>query len=78
MFANPYRYDAGTGWATFRKAFDPEHIHVVDGPGDLKHSAIRKEIIDVRSGMHLGYVYIDKRCAVLSSVAHEDECEQLI
>ena len=56
----PRRYDHVAGWATFSRPFDPEHVHVVDGPGDLERSTVRKEVLDVRSGMHLGYVVIDK------------------
>jgi len=53
LFRSSQKFDSGTGWPSFFAPFDPEHVV------EVSDSSIpfmpRTEIIDVRSGAHLGH-----------------------
>jgi peptide methionine sulfoxide reductase msrA/msrB len=56
LFKSSAKFDSGTGWPSFFEPFDPEHVieHA-----DKTHGMVRTEILDARSGAHLGHVFDD-------------------
>jgi len=56
LFSSEDKFDSGTGWPSFTQAMDPAHIiERVDHSGGM----VRTEVIDARSGAHLGHVFDD-------------------
>ncbi|EIE27482.1 methionine-R-sulfoxide reductase [Coccomyxa subellipsoidea C-169] len=57
LFSSDTKFDSGTGWPSFYAPIDPEHVI------EVKDSSIpfmpRTEVIDARSGAHLGHVFND-------------------
>lgn len=57
LFHSDTKYDSGTGWPSFYAPIDPEHVV------EKKDSSIpfmpRVEVLDARSGAHLGHVFDD-------------------
>lgn len=52
LFRSDQKYDSGTGWPSFFAPFDDSHVvEVPEGLGFLS----RIEIVDARSGAHLGH-----------------------
>jgi peptide methionine sulfoxide reductase msrA/msrB len=56
LFKSTAKFDSGTGWPSFFEPIDPEHI--VERK-DVSHGMVRTEILDARSGSHLGHVFDD-------------------
>jgi len=56
LFRSSAKFNSGTGWPSFHSPFDPEHI--VERV-DRSHGMVRVEILDARSGAHLGHVFDD-------------------
>ena len=56
LFRSSDKFDSGTGWPSFFQPFDP--AHVVERV-DRSHGMVRTEILDARSGAHLGHVFDD-------------------
>lgn len=56
LFRATAKFDSGTGWPSFYAPVDPEHI--VER-ADRSHGMVRVEILDARSGSHLGHVFDD-------------------
>jgi peptide methionine sulfoxide reductase msrA/msrB len=56
LFKSTAKFDSGTGWPSFFEPIDPDHV--VEKL-DLSHGMTRTEIIDARSGSHLGHVFDD-------------------
>ena len=56
LFRASAKFDSGTGWPSFFAPFDPEHILERE---DVSHGMRRVEILDARSGGHLGHVFDD-------------------
>jgi SelR domain len=79
------QYDSGTGWPSFYAPVDPEHIIERVDPHDqatLPKILWRTEVLDRKSGTHLGHVFPGKHnvgihfllfrivtCSVITSVA---------
>lgn len=57
LFSSDTKFDSGTGWPSFYAPIDPEHVI------EVKDSSIpfmpRVEVLDARSGAHLGHVFND-------------------
>jgi methionine-R-sulfoxide reductase len=57
LFSSDTKFESGTGWPSFYAPIDPEHvIEVVDNSIGFMP---RTEVIDARSGGHLGHVFND-------------------
>ena len=56
LFSSEHKFDSGTGWPSFYREFDPEHVakHV-----DRAMGMMRTEINCARCGAHLGHVFDD-------------------
>lgn len=56
LFRSSAKFESGTGWPSFFEPFDPQHIvERRDDSGGME----RVEILDARSGGHLGHVFDD-------------------
>lgn len=56
LFRSAAKFESGTGWPSFFEPFDPEHI--IERV-DRSEGMDRVEILDARSGGHLGHVFDD-------------------
>ena len=56
LFSSEHKFNSGTGWPSFYREFDPEHVakHV-----DRSMGMARTEINCARCGAHLGHVFDD-------------------
>ncbi len=56
LFRSEDKYDSGSGWPSFTRPFDPQHVRLeVDHTLGMR----RVEVLDARSGAHLGHVFDD-------------------
>jgi peptide methionine sulfoxide reductase msrA/msrB len=56
VFSSAHKFHSGTGWPSFWRAFDPDHVA---RKSDTSHGIIRTEINCARCGAHLGHVFAD-------------------
>lgn len=56
LFRSEDKFESGTGWPSFTRPFDPDHVVV---KRDTSHGMVRDEVLDARSGAHLGHVFDD-------------------
>ena len=56
LFRSSAKFDSGTGWPSFFQPFDPDHLIL---KSDSTLGMDRIEVIDARSGAHLGHVFDD-------------------
>lgn len=56
LFRSSAKFESGTGWPSFFAPFDPDHV--IEKP-DNSGGMARVEILDARSGGHLGHVFDD-------------------
>ena len=56
LFRASAKFESGTGWPSFFAPIDPAHIIERE---DRSHGMVRVEILDARSGGHLGHVFDD-------------------
>jgi len=56
LFASAHKFNSGTGWPSFYREFDPEHVH---RKTDVSFGMVRTEIDCARCGAHLGHVFDD-------------------
>jgi peptide methionine sulfoxide reductase msrA/msrB len=56
LFRSETKFESGTGWPSFYAPIDP--AHVIERV-DSAHGMTRVEVLDARSGAHLGHVFDD-------------------
>ena len=56
LFASVDKYDSGTGWPSFTKPIEPEHVIE---KRDFSHLMIRTEVRSAHGDSHLGHVFTD-------------------
>jgi peptide methionine sulfoxide reductase msrA/msrB len=56
LFRSEDKFESGSGWPSFTRSFDPAHVvEHHDSSGGME----RVELLDARSGAHLGHVFED-------------------
>ena len=56
LFSSEHKFHSGTGWPSFYRPFDPEHV---TRRSDRSYGMVRTEINCARCGSHLGHVFDD-------------------
>ncbi|MBN1417371.1 MAG: bifunctional methionine sulfoxide reductase B/A protein [Planctomycetes bacterium] len=56
LFSSEHKFNSGTGWPSFYRTFDPEHVA---RQLDTSAGMVRTEIDCARCGAHLGHVFND-------------------
>ncbi len=56
LFKSSSKFESGTGWPSFFEPFDPDHVILRE---DSSLGEARTEVLDARSGAHLGHVFDD-------------------
>ncbi|MBL8862303.1 MAG: bifunctional methionine sulfoxide reductase B/A protein [Planctomycetes bacterium] len=56
LFRSEDKFESGTGWPSFTRPIDPDHVVI---RRDTSHGMVREEVLDARSGAHLGHVFDD-------------------
>lgn len=56
LFKSDSKFESGTGWPSFYRPFDPDHIRELR---DVSHGMVRTEIRCRRCDGHLGHVFED-------------------
>ena len=56
LFSSDAKFDSGTGWPSFYESINKTAIKLIV---DESHVMIRTEVVDSKSGSHLGHVFND-------------------
>ena len=56
LFASVDKFDSGTGWPSFTKPIEPEHVVA---KRDFSHLMLRTEVRSASGDSHLGHVFTD-------------------
>ncbi|HED54812.1 MAG TPA: bifunctional methionine sulfoxide reductase B/A protein [Phycisphaerales bacterium] len=81
LFSSENKFTSGTGWPSFDREFDPEHVR---RKVDRSYGMVRTEIECARCGAHLGHVFNDgpdttgeRHCLNSASLVFYDKDEEL-
>jgi peptide methionine sulfoxide reductase msrA/msrB len=81
LFSSEHKFNSGTGWPSFYREFDREHVARVE---DNSHGMKRVEINCARCGSHLGHVFDDgpkptgeRHCLNSASLLFYEKGEQM-
>ncbi|MFW6032973.1 MAG: bifunctional methionine sulfoxide reductase B/A protein [Phycisphaeraceae bacterium] len=81
LFSSEHKFTSGTGWPSFYREFDPEHVA---RKADRSHGMVRTEITCARCGAHLGHVFEDgppptaeRHCLNSASLVFYEKGEEL-
>lgn len=56
VFSSETKFKSGTGWPSFYAPVNPDAVRLVK---DVSHGMVRWEVVDSKSGSHLGHVFDD-------------------
>ena len=56
VFSSETKFDSGTGWPSFYAPISPDAVRLVK---DISEGEARWEVVDSKSGSHLGHVFDD-------------------
>ena len=56
LFSSATKFKSGTGWPSFYAPINPDAVRLVK---DASHGMVRWEVVDSKSGSHLGHVFDD-------------------
>jgi peptide-methionine (R)-S-oxide reductase len=56
VFSSETKFNSGTGWPSFYAPISPDAVKLVKDKG---HGMVRWEVVDSKSGSHLGHVFDD-------------------
>lgn len=56
VFSSDTKFDSGTGWPSFYAPINPDAVKLVK---DESYGQVRWEVVDSKSGSHLGHVFDD-------------------
>lgn len=56
LFSSEDKYDSGTGWPSFTRPINSKAVAVIN---DNSFGMVRSEIIEAKTGLHLGHVFDD-------------------
>lgn len=56
IFSSDTKFDSGTGWPSFYAPINPDAVRLVK---DNSYGMVRWEVVDSKSGSHLGHVFDD-------------------
>eukprot|EP00937_MAST-01D_sp_MAST-1D-sp2_P003946 g3946.t1 len=56
LFGSAAKFESGSGWPSFTAAFDAQHVTL---QADTSFGMARVEVLDAKSGAHLGHVFDD-------------------
>lgn len=81
LFSSEHKFNSGTGWPSFYREFDPEHV---SRKVDKTYSMVRTEINCARCNAHLGHVFDDgpkpsgeRHCLNSASLTFHEKGEQM-
>lgn len=56
LFSSKSKFKSGTGWPSFYETIDDKSVKLIE---DRSHGVSRMEVVDFKSGSHLGHVFND-------------------